>query len=191
MLFPRRAVEINRFSEIPLCTCKRTQVSRTASASISPSEYFSQHFGNLRPIHEGKHNALICIPRAPFSTAWPAVISSCAEAAARGIARAQTVRQSETGGIDDHATPDIETMVTMPPGKNNGLSRPSCRSSKKINDPSEERPFTDLILAWHKQRVPHKMPVLLRNTVVTAVWFLWLEFRHLPLSRRCAAWRMR
>ena len=110
MLFPRRAVEINRFSEIPLCTCKRTQVSRTASASISPSEYFSQHFGNLRPIHEGKHNALICIPRAPFSTAWPAVISSCAAAAARGIARAQTVRQSETGGIDAQAMPDTEMM---------------------------------------------------------------------------------
>ena len=131
MLFPRRAVEINRFSEIPLCTCKRTQVSRTASASISPSEYFSQHFGNLRPIHEGKHNALICIPRAPFSTAWPAVISSCAAAAASGIARAQTVKQSETGETDAQATPDIETMGRILPQKNSRL-RPQWRKKETI-----------------------------------------------------------
>ena len=44
-----------------------------------------------------------------------------AAVAARGIARVQTVRQSETGGIDAQATPDIETMVAIPSRKNSGL----------------------------------------------------------------------
>ena len=49
-------------------------------------------------------------PQGPCATAWPAVISSCAAAAASGIVRAQTVRQSETGGIDAQAMPDTEMM---------------------------------------------------------------------------------
>lgn len=78
-------------------------------------------------------------PRAPSYTAWPAVISSCAAAAARGIARAQIVKRNETGGTGAQATPDIEMMERILPQKNRGL----LLNWQKRNDPSKEEPFTD------------------------------------------------
>lgn len=80
------------------------------------------------------------IPRAPSYTVCPAVISSCAAAAASGTVRVRIVKWNETGGIDAQATPDIEMMGRILLQKNRGL----LLNWQKRNDPSEEGPFYDI-----------------------------------------------